>query len=109
MIIQRWAVTKKISIRERRKLRNIIVAALLFLGAWVLFSPWGFIKYYRISSELEEIRETNLELEKNNRKLEEEIQKLTSDPEYIERVAREHFGMVKKNELVFDFSKQKGR
>ena len=97
------------SIREKRKLRNVIIAALLFFAGWFLFSPWGFVKYYRVSSDLEKARKGNLALEENNRKLEEEIEKLTSDPVYIEEVAREKLGMIKKNELVFDFSKKKRR
>ena len=97
----------KLSIREKRKLRNVIVAALLFLFGWFLFSPWGFVKYYRISRELEGIKKSNLEREEDNRKLAEEITKLADDPVYIEEVARKKFGLVKKNELVFDFSKKK--
>ena len=95
------------SIREKRKLRNVIIVALLFITGWFLFSPWGFIKYYRISSELERVRKANLELEENNKELVEEVEKLTSDPAYIEEVARKKFGLVKKNELIFDFSKKK--
>ncbi|MBU0480668.1 MAG: septum formation initiator family protein [Proteobacteria bacterium] len=95
------------SIREKRKLGNIIIAALLFLVIWILFSPWGLVKHVRINNELETVRQSNRELIEKNRLLEEEITRLTSDPVYLEEIARKKFGLVRKNELVFDFSKTK--
>ena len=36
-----------------------------------------------------------------------DIERLQSDKEYLERVAREEHGMLKDNEMVFDFSEGK--
>ena len=98
---------KRMSIREKRKLRNVIFAGTLFFIVWFLFSPWGLIRYYRVNTDLEKARETNLQLKEKNRLLEEEIDKLSNSPEYIEKVAREKYGLIKKNEIIFDFSKRK--
>ena len=46
-------------------------------------------------------------LEQQNRDLQAEIEQLKNDAEYLEQVAREKHGLLKKNEMVFDFSKEK--
>jgi len=97
----------RMSIREKRKLRNLIVSAMLIFAVWFFFSPWGYFKYYRITNELEDLKKANSEIELKNQTLEKEIERLKNDPAYIEKVAREKFGLVKKNELVFDFSTKK--
>ena len=42
-------------------------------------------------------------VEKNN-VLREEIKRVTTDVNYLEEVAREQHGLLKKDEMVFDFS-----
>ena len=42
-----------------------------------------------------------------NKEISEAIERLQSDEEYLEQVAREEHGMLKENEMVFDFGKEK--
>jgi cell division protein FtsB len=44
------------------------------------------------------------ELTKKNNALREEIKRVTTDVRYLEEVAREQHGLLKKDEMVFDFS-----
>jgi cell division protein FtsB len=48
----------------------------------------------------------SFELEKKNRALYGNIQRLKNDPEYIENIARTELGMVGKDELVYQFRKK---
>jgi cell division protein FtsB len=74
---------------------------LVFLGILlVIFLP-SFAK-------IQELRQKNKELEINIKKLEaenlalnQEKEKLEKDPEYLEQVAREKLGIVKKGEIVY--------
>ena len=44
------------------------------------------------------------ELMRSNEALKAEIERLKHDEAYLEQVAREKYGLLKKNERVFDFS-----
>lgn len=77
---------------------------------WLLFAPgtgvYSLLKTRNKASRLE--LETQ-ELIKTNEELRAEIDRLNNDTEYLERIAREKYGLVKKNEQVFDFSKSRKR
>jgi cell division protein FtsB len=82
------------------------LAALLFL-AGAVFSPWGVIRYYQLSSALKQLETANSDLRANNTTLREEIDHLTSDPAYIEDIARKQHGLLRNNELVYVFPSEK--
>ncbi len=87
---------------------GILGAVLSFLVAlWVLFSPEGALKYYRIAKEEHALRAQNEALSEQNKELMKEIARLSNDPAYIEEVARKKYGYLKKNEIIFEFSKRK--
>ena len=46
-------------------------------------------------------------LTQQNKEMKQNIERLQSDKEYLEQVAREKHGMLKDNEMVFDFAKKK--
>jgi len=63
----------------------------------------GLVKYFGM---LKEDRELSGEIEAlvgENQKLRDEITALRSDPNAIEKIAREELGMVKDGELVYRF------
>lgn len=93
--------------RDRKKLLLISSVAAVLLACWVIFSPNGGLKYYKISRKLKAVREENQQLQQQNKALREEITKLLNDPEYIEEMARKKFGLIKENEIIFDFERQK--
>ena len=93
--------------RKTRKILRIGWMIVLLLSAWALFSPWGAIRYHKLSNDLEHLEATNLELRESNRELREEVVRLTSDPAYIESVAREQHGLLRTNEFVYVFSNKK--
>ncbi len=97
---------KKITPQQEGLLIKIILALLLAAVLWVVFSPGGgllLLKGQR--SDLEQLEKEITELELENHDLQAEIDGLRNDPEYLEEVARKEYGLLKKNERVYDFSR----
>lgn len=78
-------------------LGSIIAAPLLILG------DQGLPRYRRLSYELEDARGANRKLRREIGELRGEIQALRHDPEALERIARDELGMIKPDEILFQF------
>jgi cell division protein FtsB len=84
--------------------------ALLFLGlvvAWLGFGERGFIHLYRMDRERQAYLEKTNKLERENRELLDEIQRLRSDREYVENLGRREMGLVKEDELMYRLGPKK--
>ena len=74
-----------------------LIAAVLVLA---VFFP-SLVKLQELQ-EQNRILEDRIEvLTKYNRQLREELNRLENDPTYIEKIARDKLGMVKKGELLY--------
>jgi cell division protein FtsB len=83
---------------------------LLFLGlvaAWLGFGERGFIHLYRMDLERQAYTERINKLERENRDLLDEIQRLRSDREYVESIGRGDLGLVKEDEIMYRFETKK--
>lgn len=75
---------------------------------WLVFAPGrGMYHLHQRSKLLAELKAESEELVQQNSDISRDIERLQSDDEYLEQVAREEHGMLKDNEMVFDFSKKK--
>ncbi len=93
--------------REKKILWCLCLLIVLCLLLWILFAPGrGFFRYQRQGSELHTLLEENHRLEAENAALNEEIRRLQSDDAYLEKVAREKYGLLKKDESVYQFPQQ---
>jgi len=84
--------------------------ALLFLGllgAWLGFGERGFIHLYRMDGERQTYLEKIKALERENRELLDEIQRLRSDRNYVEDLGRKELGLVKEDEVMYRFGPKK--
>jgi cell division protein FtsB len=84
--------------------------ALLFLGlvaAWLGFGERGFIHLYRMDRERQTYLDRINALERENRELLDEIQRLRSDREYVENLGRRELGLVKEDEVMYRFGTKK--
>jgi cell division protein FtsB len=84
--------------------------ALLFVSlvvAWLGFGERGFIHLYRMDRERQAYMERINKLERENRELLEEIQRLRSDREYVENLGRREMGLVKEDEVMYRFGTKK--
>ena len=72
--------------------------------AWLLLAPeMGLISLHREQSRLEALQQQKSTLEQENAALRQEIERIESDIKYFEKIAREKHGLLKKNEMLFDF------
>lgn len=75
----------------------------LILG-FALFGDRGILHMLKLSGQKAVLTERIDEVQAQNEKLRGEIAALRSDRRYIERIARIELGMVREDELVFQFS-----
>jgi cell division protein FtsL len=88
---------------SKNKLLFRILFLVIALGAisFLFFNENGVIKYLKLKSELKQLDIEIREAEGKLKSLQSEIDSLNTSKEKIERVAREKFNMMNKNEKVF--------
>jgi cell division protein FtsB len=93
-----------------RKVLRFSLLAFLFFGlmvAWLGFGERGFIHLYRMEKERQAHLDKIQDLEQENRKLLEEIQRLRDDVAYMESLGRRELGLVKEDEVLYRFVKER--
>jgi len=97
---------KRVSSQDQGRRLKIILALVLVAVMWIIFSPGtGLLSLMGYRSELTQLQQKATELEKENSELQAKINRLQNDTEYLEEVARKEYGLLRKNERVFDFSR----
>jgi cell division protein FtsB len=84
--------------------RYLIIIALL-IGVLVTFGDRGLIDNFRMKERLSALKRANYDLARENGVLQRTTSLLRDDLSYIEIVARNELGMVKKGDVVFQFEK----
>jgi cell division protein FtsB len=107
--VQWAAMPENLSESDTKKVLLYSVLIVAVVGAWSVFGPYGALKYYGVAKELDEILAENEQLREANTALHEEINRLKNDPVYLEEVARRQFGLIKKNEVIYEFPEKKKR
>lgn len=79
---------------------------LLVVGFLILFGRKGLVDNYKMQQMVKELSATNEQMLKENNKLKQEILLLRKDSKYIERLARDELGMVKKGDIVYRMSNE---
>ena len=59
----------------------------------------------RTREKIEKLQAENLRLAEENKALQQEISRLKDDPTYLEEKARNEYGMLKENEVLYIFKK----
>jgi cell division protein FtsB len=80
---------------------TVIVGYFLYV---LVFGDLGLVRYFALQTEQEGVTEEIQWLEKENVRLRGESEALKTDPETIERLARERLGLVRNGERVYQFS-----
>ncbi|MBT8328469.1 MAG: septum formation initiator family protein [Desulfofustis sp.] len=97
---------KKLTPLQENRLLKIIITLVVLTIAWLLFAPGsGVYSLVKQNNRMAELERQTEALIKSNEELQAEIERLKHDQAYLEQVAREKYGLLKKNERVFDFSK----
>jgi cell division protein FtsB len=82
------------------------ILALALVGApMLIFEPQGLPRMRTLEGELARVEGENAELRRDIATLRVEVKDLKDNPAAVERIARNQLGLVRKNEIVFQFSK----
>ena len=75
--------------------------------SWLGFGERGFKYLYGKEKERQAYRKKIHKLEKENQKLLDEIDRLHTDKKYLESVARRELGLIKDDEILYRFAREK--
>lgn len=85
----------------------VLLLSSLFLLAMMALTIWGdrgLLAMWRTQREVERLAREIEIVGQKNATLSREVQRLRSDPAYIEKIAREELGLVRPGDLVFEFA-----
>ena len=85
------------------KIGRYIIIILLILGYLILFGKSGIWDNYRLGKKLTALSAANEELAREIENLRAEVILLRKDAKYIEGLARQELGMVKRGDLVYRY------
>lgn len=71
----------------------------------LIFEPEGLPRLRALEKELASVRGENDDMRREVERLRVEVRQLREDPAAIERIARDELGMVRRNEIVFQFGR----
>ncbi len=88
--------------REKRALIRILLAASTLVLLFLFFAPdCGFRSYRAIKEKSSLQMQENAHLLQETQQLQKEIRRIQHDDHYLEQIAREKYGMLRKNEEVY--------
>ena len=87
------------------KIGRYLIAFLFLMALLITFGNRGIVDNYLMSKRLSQLKEGNNSLMEQNKELGGKILLLRSDLTYIESIARNELGMVKKGDVVYRLAK----
>lgn len=90
-------------IRITRRTYLIPAGCLAFILFFTVFGERGLLRIYEMRQEKSRIDGKVSELKTENDKLRTEIAALHTDRYHLERIARKDLGLVKPNEIIYQF------
>jgi len=87
----------------KNRIKRLIGFGVLLLVLYIFgFGDYGIYQYYQLRREKKELQAEIAGLENEKRLLEEEKELLRKrDPAYLDRIAREKYGLVKPGEKIY--------
>jgi cell division protein FtsB len=92
----------------RRNLSWIVAAGLVLLLLQDVFGNHGVVAMRRSQQEAHEVRRQISQMNEENHQLEEKVKALKTDPQAIERIAREEMGLARPGEYIFKIPPKPG-
>lgn len=83
----------------------VLTVSLIAVPVLVL-EPQGLPRMRGLQKELASVQAENAELRRDVAKLRADVKELRDNPTAVERIAREQLGLVRRNEVVFQFERR---
>lgn len=80
--------------------------AVAFILYFTIFGERGLLRIYHLNKEKQQVQQRLEAIKGENMKLVREVEALKNDRRYLESIARRDFGMVRKNEVIYQFPAQ---
>ena len=93
----------------RANMTLLVAAAVAFLLISDVFGVHGVLAMRRSQKQAADIQKQIEELNNHNRQLEVRVNALKTDPEAVERIAREEMGLAKPGEYIFKVPPRSGQ
>ncbi len=87
----------------RKRMFLIPAGIIIFILFFTIFGDRGLLRIYHLDKENKEIEESLKTLKSENEELKREIEALRGDRRYLESIARRDFGLVRQNEIIYQF------
>jgi cell division protein FtsB len=87
------------------KIGRYLIVFVFLMSMLITFGKRGLIDNYAMKERLMALKKTNNDITLENRELNKKAVLLRSELQYIEMVARNEIGMVRKGDLVYRYSK----
>ena len=81
---------------------GLLLFAIVFVPLRIL-EPQGLPRYRALREELQQTRDANARMRREVVELQGRVDRLRTDPDAIERIARDELGMLRGDEIVFQF------
>ncbi len=91
------------------RIGRYLLLIIFFVGFFIVFGNRGLLDNQRLKEKLKDLKVENARLEAVNGGLKREALLLQEDIRYIEGVARNDLGMMKKGDLVYRFMEPAGK
>lgn len=85
------------------KIGKCLVIFLAFMTILIAFGNNGLVDNYILNAKLSILKDDNSRIIAENQALRAEILLLRGDLQYIEKIARDELGMVRKGDIVYRF------
>lgn len=82
------------------------LAVIVFILYFTVFGDRGLLRINHLHRDRDEMQKRLLDLKGENEKLKREIAALQTDRRYLESIARRDFGLVRSNEVIYQFPSQ---
>lgn len=92
--------------RKQNILLSFSILLLIALLIYIIFSKHGYTELSLLKQEQSKLVHKNERLTRENLAIRIKIERLKHDLDYIENIARQEFGMIRKDEIILKPKKQ---
>lgn len=91
----------------QKKIYLIPAGCIAFILFFTVFGDKGLLRIYELKQDKSKIESRLTAAKDDNEKLKREIVALKTDRRYLESIARKDFGLVRSNEVIYQFPHEK--
>lgn len=87
----------------RKRMYFIPAGFILFILFFTVFGERGLLRIFHLNKDRQALQKKADQLRAENDRMKREVEALKSDRRYLESIARKDFGLVRPNEVIYQF------